>query len=37
MNLVKTSGNNFIFTNQADNAGKKSLNMVCFNVSGQVQ
>jgi gliding motility-associated-like protein len=35
--LIKTSGNNFIFTNQVDNSGKKSLNMVCFNSTGQVQ
>jgi len=35
--LIKTSDNNFIFANQADNSGKKSLNMVCFNGSGQVQ
>lgn len=35
--IIKTSDNNFIFTNQTDNSGKKSLNMVCFNSSGQVQ
>jgi gliding motility-associated-like protein len=35
--LVKTSDNNFVFSNQVTNGDTASLNMLCFNSSGAVQ